>query len=104
MELPVKFKMKSLNGEFFVGTPILGNCENKHIDQYHAGLMIKLQERLGNNMNLFLRKIPNHSGLLKDRDFMELLSSMISGNHQQRPSIELIAKSKFIKKWNGFVE
>ena len=42
LDLPVKFKTKTLKNEYFVGTPLLGHCENGEIDHHHAGLTIKL--------------------------------------------------------------
>lgn len=66
LELPVKYKIKTLKNEYFVGIPLLGHCEMGKIDNHHAGLTIKLQERLGRNLPSILKKCGNHSGLLKD--------------------------------------
>lgn len=55
-----------------------------------------MQERMLSNLPFFLKKMPDHYGLLSDADFYDLLTRMISIKSSQRPDLPEILESRFI--------
>ena len=51
------------------------------------------------NVQFFLKKNSDPYGLLKDRQFSDLLTKLISLNHYSRPNVKEVLNSKFLQKW-----
>lgn len=77
--------------------PHFGNCQQSVLDEKHVGKTIKLQERLLNNINFFLEKSPDPTGLLKDQDFVEIMIRMISAKAAFRPNLSEVLYCQFLE-------
>lgn len=42
LELPLKFRCKTIKGKYFNGTPLFGHCDNSFLGEKHVGQTIKL--------------------------------------------------------------
>lgn len=71
LALPIKVRCKSVNNRFYVTTPHFGHCQSSMIDEKYVLLTIKMQEKLINNLDFFLKKTASadHYNLLKDKNF-----------------------------------
>lgn len=91
LELPVKFRCKTVQGKYFVGATLFGHCQDSMITERHVGHTIKLQERLLRNIDVFLKKNFDHSGLLKDKAFYGIMTRMTSPYFYMRPNVSEVA-------------
>ena len=62
----------------------------------YARQTIKQQERMLKNSQFFLKKSNDPYGLIKDKEFSNMLAKLISPNHYNRPNVRDILKSKFV--------
>lgn len=59
MELPVKFKCRTIKDTYYLSAPHFGHCI-ENVDDRYAGQTIKFQERLLNNIDFFIRNNKKH--------------------------------------------
>lgn len=86
MQLPVKFKCKTIHDRYYIGAPHFGHCIESIVDDKYVGQTIKFQDRLLRNLKQIIknnRKMDPY-GLINDekyQGFYKILSEMISPNH-----------------------
>lgn len=99
LELPLKTRCRSINDKVYLVAPHFGNCLKSQIDEKHVALTIKRQERVIKNTEIFIKKSSDPYGLLKDKDFCDIIKRMISHLNYIRPNASVILKSKFVIEW-----
>lgn len=97
LPLPIKFRCKRRNGEFFFDRPPFGPCSSS-LDDSSIGQLIDAQEKYLSQLGSFLAKYDRHQ-LTKDQDFLRLLEKMLSRDTFVRPDANDILNDRFIRKW-----
>lgn len=89
LQLPVRFKCNMINESTFINTPAFG-CSHSIADEKQVNSVIKLQNKVLNNLEMYLEKNDRYGLCHKDKDLYNLLVKMLSKDYYRRPDVKEI--------------